>query len=74
MKIYEKYLKNITQIKDSIFVLNKTDLKIVENKDCMIFISAKNNIGIDLLKEELDRQKRLVEQLRKKNREKEHKW
>ena len=47
------YLKKITKNKDSIFVLNKTDLKRVENKDCMIFISAKNNIGIDLLKEEL---------------------
>ena len=47
------YLKKITKNKDSIFVLNKTDLKTVENKDCMIFISAKNNIGIDLLKEEL---------------------
>jgi len=47
------YLKKITKNKDSIFVLNKTDLKKVENKDCMIFISAKNNIGIDLLKEEL---------------------
>ena len=47
------YLKNITKNKDSIFVLNKTDLKRVDNKDCRIFISAKNKIGIDLLKEEL---------------------
>ena len=47
------YLKKITKNKDSIFVVNKTDLKKVDNKDCKIFISAKNNTGIDLLKKEL---------------------
>ena len=48
-----KYLKNITQIKDSVFVLNKTDLKKHDLKDNIISISAKNNLGIDELKKEL---------------------
>ena len=48
-----KYLKNITQIKDSVFVLNKTDLKKHDLKDNIISISAKNNLGIDKLKKEL---------------------
>ena len=47
------FLKNISQNKDSIFVLNKTDIKTVDNKDDMIFISAKNNKGIDTLKKEI---------------------
>ena len=48
-----KYLKNITKIKDSVFVLNKTDLKKHDLKDNIISISAKNNLGIDELKKEL---------------------
>ncbi len=48
-----KYLKKITQIKDSVFVLNKTDLKKHDLKDNIISISAKNNLGIDELKKEL---------------------
>ena len=53
-----KYLKNITQNKDSIFVLNKTDLKKYDLKkydlkDNITSISAKNNLGIDELKKEL---------------------
>lgn len=47
------YLKNITHNKDSIFVLNKTDLKKFDAKDNIISISAKNNLGIDELKKEL---------------------
>ena len=53
-----KYLKNITQNKDSIFVLNKTDLKKYDLNnydlnDNITSISAKNNLGIDELKKEL---------------------
>ena len=33
--------------------MNKTDIKTVDNKDDMIFISAKNNTGIDTLKKEI---------------------
>tara|TARA_B100000989_G_scaffold181229_1_gene136277 strand:+ start:32 stop:1375 length:1344 start_codon:yes stop_codon:yes gene_type:complete len=47
------YLKNITQNKKSIFVLNKTDLKKFDSKNNIISISAKKNLGIDELKKEL---------------------
>ena len=48
-----KYLKKITKFKDSVFVLNKTDLKKHDLKGNIISISAKNNLGIDELKKEL---------------------
>ena len=42
-----KYLKKITKFKDSVFVLNKTDLKKHDLKGNIIPISEKNNLGID---------------------------